>query len=95
MGGSWSKWYLALGAIEAHQAILLGVLMVSSLLNIAYLIPIPIRGFFFAPEGDPHPKIKEAPLFCLIPLCLTAVGCLVLFFYAEGVYRLLAPLAGQ
>ncbi len=94
MGGSWSKWYLALGAIDAHQAILVGVLMVSSLLNIAYLLPIPIRGFFFAPEGIPNPTIKEAPLFCLVPLCVTAVGCVVLFFYADGVYRLLAPLGG-
>ena len=95
MGGSWSKWYLALGAIDAQQTMLVGVLMVSSLLNIAYLLPIPIRGFFFAPEGDASPTIKEAPLFCLVPLCATAAGCVVLFFYADSVYRLVAPVAGQ
>ena len=39
-GGSWSKWYLALGAVDAHQALLVAVLMISSLLNIAYLMPI-------------------------------------------------------
>ena len=32
-------------------------------------------------------------MFCLVPLCLTAIGCVVLFFYADDVYRLLEPLA--
>ncbi len=95
MGGTWSKWYLALGAAEAHQIVFVGILMVSSLLNIAYLIPIPIRGFFFAPTGnEPASGVREAPLFCVIPLCLTALGCIVLFFFAGEIARLLEPLAG-
>jgi multicomponent Na+:H+ antiporter subunit D len=32
--------------------------------------------------------IKEAPLFCLVPLCLTAFGSLVLFFFHESLLRL-------
>ena len=95
-GGSWSKWYLALGAIEAEQAVFLAVLMISSLLNVAYLMPIVARGFFHAPAGGSaaRPPVREAPLLCVIPLCLTAAGCLVLFFYAESLYGLLAPIAG-
>jgi multicomponent Na+:H+ antiporter subunit D len=99
-GGAWSKWYLTLGAVEADQLVFVAVLMVSSLLNIAYLMPIPIRGFFSTggkagnPGPGPGPGIKEAPLFCLVPLCLTAAGCIVLFFLAGDVYRLLAPVAG-
>jgi len=91
-GGSWSKWYLALGAADAHQAVFVAVLMISSLLNIAYLMPLVIRGFFLPPpEGTPT-GIKEAPLFCVVPLCFTAVGGLVLFFWADEIYRLLEPL---
>jgi multicomponent Na+:H+ antiporter subunit D len=94
MGGSWSKWYLTLGAADADQLVFVAVLMVSSLLNIAYLMPIPIRGFFSAPpEGAEPTGIKEAPLFCVVPLWLTAVGCVVLFFFADDIYRLLMPLA--
>ena len=52
MGGSWSKWFLALGAAEAHQVVFVAVLMVSSLLNIAYLMPIVMRGFFSAPGRE-------------------------------------------
>ena len=93
-GGSWSKWYLALGAAEDHHILLVAVLMISSLLNIAYLLPIPVRGFFLAPaDGPERPAVKEAPIFCLVPLCITAIGGLALFFFAEAVYELLTPIA--
>jgi multicomponent Na+:H+ antiporter subunit D len=92
MGGTWSKWYLALGAAEAHHIVLLAVLMISSLLNIAYLMPVAVRGFFFAPPDGERGGIKEAPALCVIPLSLTAAGCLVLFFWAEDIYRLLMPI---
>jgi multicomponent Na+:H+ antiporter subunit D len=95
MGGAWSKFFLALGAVETHQLVFLAVLMISTLLNIGYLMPIVVRGFFFAPEGSPaRPRIKEAPLFCVVPLCVTAAGCVVLFFFADEIYRLLQPIAG-
>ncbi len=95
LGGSWSKWYLALGAAEAHQLVLVAVLMISSLLNIAYLMPIPIRGFFSPlPAGAERPRIKEAPLFCVVPICFTALGCLARFFFADEIYRLLLPIVG-
>ncbi len=95
MGGSWSKWYLALGAADAHQTLLVAVLMISSLLNIAYLMPLVARGFFLAPPGDGPVRITEAPIFCLVPLSLTAAGCVVLFFYADRVVALLSPIVGR
>ncbi len=97
LGGSWSKWYLMLGAADSGQLIMIGVLMVSSLLNVAYLLPVVARGFFL-PGGDGHAApgtpggIKEAPFFCYAAPCATAVGCVVLFFYADAVYRLLEPM---
>jgi len=96
LGGSWSKYYLALGAYEAGELVFIGVLMVSSLLNVAYLLPVVGRGYFSRPEGDTgeKPVIKEAPMFCLVPLCLTACGCLVMFFYADQLYQLLRPIGG-
>lgn len=45
-GGTWSKWYLMMGALEADQFAIMVILMVSSLLNIAYLLPIPFHAFF-------------------------------------------------
>ena len=31
-------------------------------------------------------------MFCLLALGTTAVGCVVLFFYADKLYRLLTPI---
>ncbi len=96
LGGAWSKWYLALGTIEASQWVLLGILMVSSLLNIAYLLPIPIRAFFGqAPGGDTHTSIKEAPTSCLIAMVITALACFVLFFYPDPFLELANTAAGS
>lgn len=102
-GGSWSKWFLLLGAQQTEHVLLGVVLMISSLLSIGYLMPIVARAFFYPePNGtrgtdeqdSPFPsfQIKEAPLFCVVPLCLTAAGCLVLFFYAESIYLLLSKI---
>ncbi len=90
-GGLWSKWYLALGTLEAGQISLLVVLMVSSLLNVAYLLPIPIRAFFNPPdEAEPAQGINEAPLTCVGALLVTAAGCVALFIYPEPLYQLLS-----
>ncbi len=95
LGGMWSKWYLALGALEAGKLFLVGVLMVSSLLNIAYLMPIPIRGFFGGRQPDDVPvsgtaaKIREAPLLCLIAIGVTTLGSIILFFWPGPVYDLM------
>ncbi len=109
MGGAWSKWYLALGALEADQVALVAVLMLSSLLNVAYLLPIPVMAFLGRPDPAPDRgdhgghghgaepgKLHEAPLFCVVPLCLTAAGCVLLFLFPEPLVELVRalPLGG-
>ena len=92
LGGSWPKFLLMLGAVEAEHLIIIGVLMVSSLLNVAYLLPIVGRAFFLpAPEGTPT-KFAEAPLLVWLPPAITAVGCIVLFFYAGALQEFLTPI---
>jgi multicomponent Na+:H+ antiporter subunit D len=34
--------------------------------------------------------VREAPLFCVLPPVLTALGCIVLFFCAQGIFELLS-----
>jgi len=88
-GGTWSKWFLLMGAMEAEQWILMAVLMISSLLNIAYLLPISFRAFFPGAGSPPvNAEIKEAPLPSLIALCVTTAGCVVLFVYPQPLYEL-------
>jgi multicomponent Na+:H+ antiporter subunit D len=94
-GGMWSKWYLGLGAVEAGQWMILGILLISSLLNIAYLLPIPIRAFFGkAKDGATYTHMQEAPVCCLAAMVITSLACLLLFFYPHPFYDLAANAAG-
>lgn len=90
-GGSWSKWFLAVGTYESGHAWLMASLMISSLLNIAYLIPIPIKAFM-VPKGEQPMEFKEAPMMCVVPLCITAIGSVVLMFFANPIYEVLLPI---
>jgi multicomponent Na+:H+ antiporter subunit D len=80
-GGLWSKWNLLVGTAHADQIVLLFVLLASSLLSLGYLLPIPLRAFFAG--GEKRSALHEAPLFCVLPLCLTAAGSVALFFLAD------------
>ncbi len=98
MGGSWAKWHLLLGSIEATQWIIVGALLLSSLLNIAYLIPVAARAFYMTPEQKAAPgPIAEAPMLCVVPLCITASGTLLLFIFGDALNHLvtLIPLRAE
>jgi len=86
LAGMWGKWYLAIGALDSGYALLVGVLMVSTLLNIAYLIPIPIRAFFGG-SSEPKKPIKEAPIPCLVAISTTATLCVILFFFPSALLQ--------
>lgn len=95
LGGSWSKWQLMIAAADTGQLVMMAVLMISSLLNVAYLLPIVAKGFFLSDaENNTQTGIKEAPFWCVAPPVFTAAGCLVLFFYAGYIQTFLMPIAG-
>jgi multicomponent Na+:H+ antiporter subunit D len=90
LGGFLSKWQLVIGAVQADQLVLVAVLLISSLLNAAYFFPIVYRGFFApAKNGTEGDGFHEAPLWCLVPLTITALGSLILFFYPGTFLRLI------
>jgi multicomponent Na+:H+ antiporter subunit D len=65
----------------------MAVLMASSLLNVLYLVVIPVRAFVYAPT-TPAPGIREAPRQCLYAIAVTATGCVLLFLAPGPLYRL-------
>lgn len=100
--GSWSKWLLVVGAADASQWFMIAVLMISSLLNVAYLLPIVARGFFL-PRPDAQQEaqtrsdentrtVREAGILVWAPPALTALGSIFLFFYATEILNFLAPI---
>lgn len=98
MAGTWSKWYLVVGAIEADKLIIVAVLTISTLLNVAYLLPIPVRAFFNPKHQNQQlwswSEVQEAPLPILIAITVTSVLCLVLFFYPQPVVDLINLIPG-
>ena len=93
MAGTWSKWFLVMGALEADKMIILTVLTISTLLNVAYLLPIPIKAFFNTGQQSDQPwswsETKEAPLPSLIAIGVTSTLCVVLFFYPQPIIDLI------
>ncbi len=88
-GGFISKWYLVLGTLDANRLLMLFVLLLSSILNAAYFLPIVYRAYFCKPEDSLFESVrKEAPPWCLVPLVLTAAGSIVLFFYPQPFFSL-------
>jgi multicomponent Na+:H+ antiporter subunit D len=101
MAGTWSKWYLMLGALETDKLIIVAVLTISSLLNIAYLLPIPIKAFFVPPKEGEHQtktfswsEVKEAPTPSLIAIVVTSFACLALFFFPQTFIELINMIPG-
>ncbi|WP_305044733.1 proton-conducting transporter transmembrane domain-containing protein [Geoalkalibacter sp.] len=84
-----SKWYLALGALEAHQPWVLLVLVASTLLNAAYFLPILYTAWFGAPPpvwpeehlGDAR---RETTWALLLPPLVTAALVVLLGLFAAA-----------
>jgi multicomponent Na+:H+ antiporter subunit D len=82
-----SKWYLTIGSADGHPWVL-GVLLVSSLLNAAYLGPVVYKAYFEEPASDHHDDhVREVPLM-VVPLVFSAAVSLVLGVYPDLVLRL-------
>lgn len=85
VNGFLSKWFLALGALEADHIIILVIFIISGLLNAAYLFPIVYRAFF--KEGEGLEGYGEAPVFMVVPLVSTAVFSLLLGLNPDFIFN--------
>jgi len=79
-----SKWYLVSGAMEQAHWFALSVVVLSTLLNAGYFMPIVYRAFLrpLSADAEAHPH-GEAPLPVLLALGLTAAGTVALFFFPD------------
>ena len=104
--GFLSKWFMVMGAIEAHKMLAIAVIVVSTLLNAAYFLPIVYAAFFKPPDKPPdnadkdhhedhdHHDHGEAPWPIVVALSITAAGTVLLFFLPQLPLELAADLVG-
>ncbi len=97
-----SKWFLAVGTIEADQLAILLILFVSSILNAVYFVPIVYNAFFKPPDelagdkdghGEVH-EVKEVSVFVVAPLMVTAIISVILGIFPDIFLSLVRQVIG-
>jgi multicomponent Na+:H+ antiporter subunit D len=90
--GFLGKWFILMGAMQTANWVAVAVIILSTLLNAAYFLPIVFRAFFRAPADQGHEhKSGEAPWPIVAALTVTAAGT-VLMFLSPGIPYALAQL---
>ncbi len=74
-----SKWHLAMGALDVNLPFYVAVILLSSLLNGIYYLPIVVNAFFGERE-EPLPQPKKLPPQMAIPLIILGIGVIVTGF---------------
>ena len=80
LGGSWSKLLLMGGAVEAGMGVMVAVLIVSTLLNVWYLLEPVFRAFFRPVNAGIR---IQSPVLTVYPPVATALICVALFFTVD------------
>jgi multicomponent Na+:H+ antiporter subunit D len=82
--GFLGKWFMFTGAMQTGQWVAVGVIVLSTILNAAYFLPIVVHAFFRDPDNNPHPDCHEhgeAPWPIVLALTATAIGTVTLFCF--------------
>lgn len=80
------KWFMLTGAMQTSQWFVVGVIVLSTVLNAAYFLPIVVTAFLRAPNENPHGVHHahgEAPWPIVLALTATAIGTLALFWLPD------------
>jgi len=96
-----SKWYIIQGAMSSENFVALGVVILSTLLNAGYFLPIIYAAFFRQAEpkgthdhGGHHDNHGEAPLPIVIAITSTATLTILMFFFPDVALELAQQMIG-
>jgi multicomponent Na+:H+ antiporter subunit D len=92
--GMLSKWYMVTGAYQTEHWVVLTVIVVSTLLNAGYFLPIVYRAFL-RPGAVGEPAHGEAPWTMVVALVATAALTVLMFFFADVPLALARGLLGR
>ena len=98
--GFLSKWFILTGATSAEHWLAVGVIVISTMLNAAYFLPIVLRAFFSSPADTPAANSTgvvdhgEAPWPMVLALTVTAAMTIALFVWPDVPLQLVQLLVG-
>lgn len=78
--GFMSKWYLLQGSFALQSGFAIFVMIISTLLNAAYFLPIVYKAYFEKDSKKPEATFNEASPMMLVAFCCTGVLTIALFF---------------
>ena len=84
--GFLGKWFMLSGAMQSSNWTAVGVMVVSTVLNACYFMPVVFRAFFRTPAGSDGSHFgahDEAPWPIVLALTVTALGTVALFFFPD------------
>jgi multicomponent Na+:H+ antiporter subunit D len=93
-GGFFSKFYLVLGAAQSGTWLVAGAVVASSLLTLAYFLPI-VESIWFKPDSDgPDAPRCESSTLVVLPIAALALGIVVIGIVNVAIVdALLEPMA--
>jgi len=104
--GFLGKWFMLQGAMETANWLAIGVMVLSTLLNAGYFLPIVFRAFFceppaaghghgHGPDGHHHEPHGEAPWPIVAALTITAAASVALFLFPDTAFTLSKMMIGR
>ena len=87
-GGFVSKWFILAGAIQAENYLALATIVLSTVLNAAYFLPIIYMVWFTEEKVAPAKEHGEAPFAAVLALTITAILTIGFFFFNGPVLEL-------
>ena len=87
-GGFVSKWYILAGAFQSDNYVAITTVMLSTVLNAAYFLPIVYMAWFTAEPKEGRTEHGEAPLPAVIALTITAALTILFFLFHAPVVEL-------
>ena len=84
--GFLGKWFILTGAVQSANWVAVAVIVISTVLNAAYFLPIVFRAFIHvapAGHGAHGHGAGEAPWPIVVALTVTAIGTVGLFFMPD------------
>ena len=90
--GFLSKWYILQGAFAVQSWFAIIVIIISTVLNAAYFLPIVYAAFWGRPDDGVQDGYREAPLPMVFALSFTALMTVLLFLFPGLPLQLLSQL---
>jgi multicomponent Na+:H+ antiporter subunit D len=89
------KWFMLTGAMQTANWLAVGVIILSTVLNASYFLPIVFRAFFREPSGAHGHAHGEAPWPIVVALTATAAGTILLFLMPDVPHALAGLMIGR